>query len=250
MLRSLKGIMGYRIAAADGELGKVADFYFDDATWHVRYVVAAAGTWLSDRQVLISPLSVGQPDHDHRTLPVMLTMRQVADSPPADSNLPVSRQHEIRLASYYNWAPYWEMGGVPIAGVGAAGIPDAAVERVDRPGDSHLRSVQAVTTYSIQAEDKAIGHVVDFVAQTEGWRIRYMVAATRDFLPGKKVLVAPEWLTKVDWAGRVVHVNLTSEQLMGCEAFDPSKPVNREVETRLYDYHGRPKYWESEKGGP
>jgi hypothetical protein len=250
MLRSLKEIMGYRIAARDGEIGKVADFYFDDATWHVRYVVAATGGRLSGRQVLFSPLSVGQPDHVHRTLPVTLTVQQVADSPPVDSDLPVSRQHEIKLASYYNWPPYWGAAGMPVAGPGLATVPDFAVERVDHPGDPHLRSVEAVSTYSIQATDKAIGHVVDFIAETEGWCIRYMVAATRDFLPGRKVLVAPDWLTKVDWANRVVHVNLTSEQLRGCEEFDPSRPVNREIELRLYDYYGRPKYWESEKTGP
>jgi hypothetical protein len=206
--------------------------------------VTATGSGLSGRQVLISPLSIGQPDHDQRTLPVTLTVKQVADSPPVDSDLPVSRQHEIRLADHYRWPAYWEPAGVPLAGPSLTAVPDLAVERVDHPGDPHLRSVEAVSTYSIQAVDKATGHVVDFIAETDGWRIRYMVAATRDFLPGKKVLVAPDWLTEVDWAGRVVHVSLTSEQLKGCEGFDPSKPVNRELETRLYDYYGRPRYWE------
>lgn len=244
MLRSLKEIMGYRIAATEGGFGIVEDFYFDDLSWCIRYVVAKAGSRLSDRQVLISPASIGQPDHEHRVLPVMLTVQQIADSPPIDTALPVSRQHEVKLASYYNWPPYWGAPGVPMAGVGLADLP---VERVDHPGDPHLRSVEAVSSYSIQAIDQAIGHAVDFIAETEGWRIRYIVAATRAFLPGRKVLVATDWLAEVDWPGQAVHVNLTSEQLKGCDAFDPSRPVNREVETRLYDYYGRPRYWEPEK---
>jgi hypothetical protein len=241
MLRSLKEIMGYRIAATDGGLGIVEDFYFDDLSWCIRYVVAKTGSRLSDRQVLISPASIGQPDHEHRVLPVALTVQQIADSPPIDTELPVSRQHEVKLASYYNWPTYWSVPGVPMVGAWPADLP---VERVDHPGDPHLRSVVAVSSYSIQAIDKTIGHVVDFIAETEGWRIRYMVAATRDLLPGKKVLVATDWLTEVDWPGRAVRVNLTSDQLRGCEGFDPSQPVNREVETRLYDYYDQPRYWE------
>jgi len=27
--------------------------------------------------------------------------------------------------------------------------------------------------------------------------------------------------------------------------YDPSTPVNREYEVRMYDYYGRPVYWES-----
>jgi hypothetical protein len=39
MLRCLAGIVGNRIEAIDGEIGKVHDFLFDDILWTVRYVV-------------------------------------------------------------------------------------------------------------------------------------------------------------------------------------------------------------------
>jgi hypothetical protein len=250
MLRSLKELIGYRIAATDGEIGKIVDFYFDDASWRIRYLVAATGSWLFGRQVLVSPASVGLPDHERRIVPVALTVKQVAGSPPVDTDLPVSRQHEIKLASYYNWPPYWPAAGTPVAGMGIAAIPDAAMEHVDHPGDPHLRSAEVVSAYSIHTTDRDVGHAVDFLVDTDTWRIRYLVASTRDVLPGKKVLVAADWLTAIDWAGREVRVNVTFDQFKGGEAFDPSKPVDRDVETRLFDYYGRPKYWETENPAP
>jgi uncharacterized protein YrrD len=47
--------MGYQLESRDGEIGKVKEFYFDDRRWTIRYLVAETGTWLADRQVLISP---------------------------------------------------------------------------------------------------------------------------------------------------------------------------------------------------
>jgi len=55
MLQSLKQLNGNKLAALDGDLGHVKDFYFDDRTWAVRYVVADTGNWLPGRMVLLSP---------------------------------------------------------------------------------------------------------------------------------------------------------------------------------------------------
>ena len=55
MLRSIKQLYGDKLGASDGEIGQVKDFYFDDQSWTVRYLVADTGSWLPGRQVLISP---------------------------------------------------------------------------------------------------------------------------------------------------------------------------------------------------
>ena len=62
MLRSMNDLKGFDILATDGEIGDVGEFYFDDEQWTVRYVVVNNGSWLSGRQVLISPFSVTQVD--------------------------------------------------------------------------------------------------------------------------------------------------------------------------------------------
>jgi hypothetical protein len=57
--------------------------------------------------------------------------------------------------------------------------------------DSHLRSTGAVTGYHIEAEDGEIGHVAGFIVDDETWAIRYIEVLTKNWWPGKKVLVSP-----------------------------------------------------------
>jgi hypothetical protein len=65
----------------------------------------------------------------------------------------------------------------------------------------------------------------------------------RKWLPGKKVLVSPQWIEKVEWSDRKVYVDLPEETIKNSPEFDPSSSVNRDYENRLYDYYGRRKYW-------
>lgn len=248
MLRSTKELRGYTIRALDGEIGKVHELYFDDLAWLVRYLVVDTGTWLSGRKVLLSPGVVGQPDWETQTLPVELTKKQVESSPDIGTDEPVSRQMEMDLHTYYGWTPYWR-GGLPALGLGAAAaaqmIAEAAQGETEkrRQEDPHLRSTREVNGYHIQARDGEIGHVDDFVVDVGTWYLRYLVIDTRNWLPGKKVLVAPAWVEEVDWASRIVSMDLKRETIQNSPEFDPSMPVNREYEVRLYDYYGRPKYW-------
>ena len=248
MLRSMNEIMGYKIEAIDGELGRAKDFLFDDHSWVVRYLVAETGNWLQDRQVLLSPQAMREPDWIRGVIPVALTRTQVENSPGIESDLPVSRQHEQRLAEYYNWQPYWQQQDVPFgAPVLLLPVPTAVSAqhsgKREPAGDPNLRSVIELTGYHIHASDGDIGHVAEFLVQTEGWVIRYLVVDTHNWLPGKKILVSPAWVKRVDWDEKSLHVDLSRQAIRGSVEFDPAAPVNREYEARLYDYYGRPKYW-------
>jgi sporulation protein YlmC with PRC-barrel domain len=243
MLRSLKELLGYRIQATDGRIGDVKDFYFDDAAWTVRYVVVDTGNWMPGRLVLLAPRAVtDEPDRSQRVLPVKLTQEQVQNSPLASTDRPVSRQHEEELHNYYGWPVYWP----ELAPVGVApDIPPIPISREQpRPeGDPNLRSATEVTGYNLAASDGEIGHVEDFIVETGYWSIRYLVVDTRNWLPGKKVLMAPAWVAEVSWEEHAVHVELQRSQVKDSPEFDPSQPVNRDYEARLYDYYGRPAYW-------
>jgi hypothetical protein len=71
-----------------------------------------------------------------------------------------------------------------------------------------------------------------------------MVVDTRNWLPGRKVLVTPPWIESIEWAERQVQVDLTKQGVKESPEYDPAQPVNREYEVLLYDYYGRPHYWE------
>ncbi len=248
MLRSLREIKGFDLRATDGEIGKVADFQFDDVDWTVRYMVAETGNWLLGRRVLISPVELGRPDWDNRRLPIALTQDQIERSPDVAAEAPVSRQKETELAMYYGWMPYWGQVGSPAMVFPAkyAGTQPAREDR-EQSGDPHLRSVKEVLGYHIRARDEKIGHVEDFLTD-ENWVIRYIVVDTRNWLPGRTVLVAPPWIQDVDWAESLVHVHLEAEEIRTAPEWDPDRPVSREYEQALHEHYGRPPYWEPEAG--
>jgi hypothetical protein len=54
-----------------------------------------------------------------------------------------------------------------------------------------------------------------------------MVVDTRNWLPGREVLVAPKWIQAVDWVERKVHVDLLRETIKNSPEYDPTAPVNR-----------------------
>jgi len=107
MLDKAKELNGYTLHTHDGDIGKVKDFYFDDQFWTVRYLIADTGNWLTGRQVLISPYSLTGVNRVERNISVSLTKDQIKDSPPLDSDKPVSRQFENFYYGYYGWPGYW-----------------------------------------------------------------------------------------------------------------------------------------------
>jgi hypothetical protein len=244
MLRSVRQLIGYRLAATDGELGRAEDFYFDDRRWTVRYLVVSLEKSPFGREVLISPASVKEPDQDRRVIPVSLTVRQVEQSPDVETDLPVSGQREARLAEHYDWAFRWQGFGVSVAPIPAIGKAVRVGLEKDLPsgdGDPHLRSVVEVATYAIGAYNSDIGRVQDFIAHTDDWTIRYIVVKTRTWLSRRKVLVSPVWLDRLDWGEKRIYVGLSCEEIKGRPLFDASAPVERDYEGQLYDYHRRPK---------
>ncbi|OHB78534.1 MAG: hypothetical protein A2Z25_02025 [Planctomycetes bacterium RBG_16_55_9] len=245
MLRSVKSLIGYKIGATDGPMGKVDSFLFDDSAWIIRYLVVDTGGWLPGRQVLISPVSLERPVTKVRMMPVNLTREQVENSPDIDTDKPISRQAEIELHKHYDWTPYWIGGGfdAPIIQPSSEEKKQAAVAAMEK-ADSHLRSTQEVTGYRIHATDGDIGHVEDFVLEDESWGLRYLVVDTKNWLPGRSVLISPQWIEQISWPDSKVWTDLSSEQIKDSPRYDPSAPVNQEYETRLYDYYGRPKDWE------
>lgn len=240
-LRSAKSFAGYTLLATDGEIGKVRDMYFDDDAWTVRYLVVDTGAWLPGRSVLISPASAsGRPDAAAREIPVSLSREQVRSSPSAETHKPVSRRHEMNLAAHYNWPAYWTFGGFYNI---APPPPDYETERelqYEREEEEvHLRSMGEVEGYHIQALDGEVGHIEDFILDEEEWKIRYLIVDTRNWLPGRKVVLSPEWVSDISWDERKVYVEFATDEIKDSPEYDPALTLSKEYEQRLRRYYDR-----------
>ena len=233
---------------SDGEIGKVKDFYFDDRHWAIRYLIAETGNWLTGKQVLISPWAFDGIDKEKKHINVNLKKKQIEDSPPLSSDKPVSRQFEMDYYAYYGWPMYWSgrsmWGDSPHIARRNLQMAEAAMTK--NSWDPNLRSTHNVDGYRIQANDGDIGHVDDFVIDDDSWAIRYLVIDTRDWFPGKKVLISPHWVEKIDWSESRVTINLSRAKIEGSPEYTDESLASREYEIQLHRHYKRPGYWEAE----
>jgi hypothetical protein len=104
--------------------------------------------------------------------------------------------------------------------------------------------------FAIRARDGEIGTLAQFYFDDETWTIRYLEVGTRNWWPGKKVLVSPQWIDNVSWPDSKVYVDLSRETIKNGPEWIDSMPVTREYENRLYDYYARSPYWAPESEQP
>jgi hypothetical protein len=245
MLERARTLNGYKLRSLDGDIGSVKDFYFDDQYWTIRYLVADTGTWLTERQVLISPYALKDVISERHEIGVELTKKQIEASPSLDSDKPVSRQFEDSYFGFFGWPTYWsgpyQWGAYPDIArdreLWKAATPHA------KAWNPHLRSTTQVSGHHIQASDGEIGHVVDFLVDGETWAIRYLIVDTRNWWPGMRILLAPEWIERVSWEESRVYVDLSREEIKQSPPYPAESPLTRDYETELHGHYRRPGYW-------
>lgn len=247
MLQSAKSLLDYVVKAIDGNIGKVNNIYFDDQNWILRYVVIDIGLMFSDRIVLLSTSILKKPLTMEHLFPVSITKQQIWDSPDITTNLPISRVHEIALHDYFGWPYYWDIS--PFINTEPLPVADIAKENIDIQSktveksdtDNHLQSFLEIKGYRIEAENGMIGHIDDVIIDESEWKISSVVVDTSNWFHGKKVLLPSYSFRSFNWSDRSAQVFQTRAQIQSSPSYDPSFPVNKEMEERLYDYYGRPK---------
>ncbi len=240
MQRNSKSLLGFTLDAADGEIGTVKDFYFDDQKWIIRYLIVKTGNWLSGREVLISPVAIAKQSYDTRSFPVNLTKDQVNSSPDIDTDKPISRQHELALYEHYAWKKYSGSNGFYTGDVWNIAYPTISmaderslIEDDDikrhQNDDPHLRSIQEITSYHVHALDGKIGHVNDFIIDDKTWQLLFFVVDTHNWFGGKKVLIPVSNVKEVQWNNSAIILDITMSAVKDSKEVDEPEfvfPVN------------------------
>ncbi|MDD2271570.1 MAG: PRC-barrel domain-containing protein [Desulfuromonadaceae bacterium] len=250
MLCKVSELKGYTLDSLNGKIGEAKEFYFDDRHWTIRYLVADTGNWLMDRQVLISPYALVEVNREEQVIAVNLSKQQILESPPLDSDKPVSRQFEMDYHGYYEWPMYSD--GPYIWGASPYILRDLENRRESTEGekscDSHLRSTHEVSGYHLQALDGEVGHVEDFIIDDETWTIRYLIVDTRNWWPGKKVLISPQWIERVSWDESKVFVHIPADAIKEAPEYTDKIMLTRDYETILHIHYNRKMYWKDISG--
>jgi hypothetical protein len=213
MLQNSRELYGNRIAASDGDVGAVEDFYFDDRHWVIRYVVAVAGSWLSGRLLLLSPLSIREIDPNRMALHVALNREQIQNSPVIESQSPVSREYEIDYCRYYGLPVYWPVGAIADVGnsvvVGPRSLPEIEHEmQASQRADKHLQSAKSMSGFGIRALDGELGRVNGLFVDDRDWSIPALVVETGHWYSGKEILISTANVDRISYEESTVSVNL------------------------------------------
>ena len=110
-----------------------------------------------------------------------------------------------------------------------------------------LQSLKRLYRDKLGASDGEIGHINDFYFDDQNWAVRYLVADTGSWLPGRQVLLSPHAFgSSLHEAGKLLLVNLTRKQIEGSPSIDTHKPLSRQYEEEYYRYYGWPYYWQGD----
>lgn len=107
-----------------------------------------------------------------------------------------------------------------------------------------LQSVTKLFEDKLGASDGEIGRVHDFYFDDQIWAVRYLVADTGSWMPGRLVLISPHAFGNLYQGGKVLLVNLTRQQIENSPSIELHKPVSRQYEEEYHRYYGWPFYWQ------
>lgn len=111
-LHSTDEVHGDHIEAADGSIGHVSGFIYDDTAWAIRYLCVDTRNWWSGgKEVLIATRWIGLVDWLASTVSTTLSRDAIRNSPAYDGSTPIHRSYEVALHAYYGKDGYWSDAG-------------------------------------------------------------------------------------------------------------------------------------------
>jgi hypothetical protein len=181
MLYSAMAIKGVEVYASDNShLGHVVDAYAHTETGVVEKLIIDAST--TGEAVSLFPADQTlEYDTIRRRLKVNLTPEQAASMPPVAKGIPV------------------------------------VITRPEGPSDAQLRVISSVVGYMVEAVDGPVGQAADFLVDSDGLVMRYLVVDTRDWLPGSDKLVPVEWIESIDWVRHRIFLKITQARTRSCQ---------------------------------
>jgi hypothetical protein len=208
MLRSLKDIQKYKIHAEKNDIGNADSFIFDPINWTITHLIVELNIPKIKKRVLIPTSDIFDADGKLKLIFIKLLIEEVI----------VCQDYVENKRMFY--------------------------KEKENEKPVQLRTIFELMDYDVFSKNDKVGHISDLICDDNKWLIRYLVVDTGNWLPGRKVLVSPQWIGVIDWQEQKVTIELSMEQIKDSPEYDPNEPVNLEYEAVLYDYYGKPRYWE------
>ncbi|QQK79392.1 PRC-barrel domain-containing protein [Salicibibacter cibi] len=106
-------------------------------------------------------------------------------------------------------------------------------------------------SFSLSAADETFGSVTDVYFDSAGeWKVRFLVADTRPWFIGGKVLLSPELVNRLDIEAQEVYFEATKDQVKDSPQPKEHEPISRAYEASILDHYGLGYYWAAPNYGP
>ena len=232
MLHSINSLFGYELIGKDGTLGTVFDVLIDDSNWSTRYLLIDTGVWLPGKKLIIEPKVLQEPNTDSQTIPIKLDRSSVTK--------------EIETLHGFDSYSWWEPSvhhstatrtAPALAMLGPTAEP--IVRENEKDTDiSTLHSLKTLIGQGVSVDKNRMGSVEDFILCTDDWKLPFLIATTRTWLPQKRVMVATTVIKRVVPLTRTIQLSLSKQAFESCPEYKPKTPINRRLEEVYYDYEG------------
>jgi len=247
MLNTFTDLRSYPVCLEDGaQAGTLDDLYFDDRDWSLRYLVVDVGGWFSGRQALLGITAAERPDTHKRIWPTALTEPDLRSAPAPQAEPTVAEREEMAAWHLATDRPYLTMSG---PGVGyTPHMAERHLAAASEPGaepetETHLRSMDEVSGYSVTGRDDGLGTVADFLVNPLDWQVRYLVVDTGTWLPGRRAVLSTEWVTAVLWSEQRVEVDVPRHLVETSPEIEDLPGLQRSEEESLFLHYAMPVYW-------
>ncbi len=106
-----------------------------------------------------------------------------------------------------------------------------------------ISSIKDIRGNIVRGADGDIGKIIDVFFDDDRWTIRYLVVETDQWLKGRRVLISPGSLNKVEWKQKVIESPLSYDQVRNAPDINTAQPISRQLETEFNRYYRLPFYW-------
>ena len=214
MLWASKSIRGYSVMATDGNGGTVDDFILEDIGWAIRSLVVDKGDGHSGDRVLVPVTAFGKPDPKERQFPITLTMDEIAHCQTGDATELNDELSKVNSTQ----------GGV-VAGP-------------MHHGRDNFRGLARLDGSTIEAIHDEVGHVENFIIETDTWQVKYVIVHTSDWWVGEKLLVSVDTISEIDYTRGILKLAVSRQFVKDSPPFSPDQTEEGAFDESFLTYFG------------
>ncbi len=233
MLKSVKSMLGYRLDASDGTAGHVHDFYFDERTGEVKYLLVYLGWHQACRKVLVDPVSLHAPDGVHRTIASEATCEAVQQGLRPCSVTLACEQYRNRKRASYGWAQHW----------GESGSEEAPPCNPAAGASKGLNTALHLADYTVETGAQPLGYIADIIIDCDKWLLSLCILQLDGIGPRHQCAFPYGQIDAFDYENSRMRVRFEKQALLNCPEYRPLELSDPAYESRLAELLGHTDGW-------